>query len=177
MDNEKTQTSSGSKKVDPVEMPSTAKKPASAKKPAAAKKPVPAKKPAAAKKAAAAKKPTAVKKQVTATPPNVQPLPLSNKNAVTIARGVAKNSTNKVLLSQHCRDRMRTRGISLTQILNILRSPNSVVTENAHQTTNGDWSFNLRGFAGDVKPIELVVVLKRPTSNPSVLLVTVYKVK
>ncbi|CNH92807.1 DUF4258 domain-containing protein [Yersinia pekkanenii] len=102
----------------------------------------------------------------------VREFPLSSVSTRKIVNDLAANHTGRIRISAHAKQRMSERCVTLRQILHVFISKHSRFTEAPHQTSGGDWKFNLQGVAaGDV--IEVVVVLKRHENDPTVFVVTV----
>ena len=102
--------------------------------------------------------------------------PLRGTPALKLIREIASNHTERIKLHPHAKnERMIQRNISYKQILSALSSRSNWISEGPYQDIKGDWACNVRGIgAGD--SIEVVIKLKRLESNPSILVITVYKV-
>lgn len=85
--------------------------------------------------------------------------PLTADSAKQIVRELAYEHSAKVVLGSHSRERMKERGISRRQIIDVLRNKYSTVTERPCQTPRGSWKFNILGVASGTR-IEVVIDLK-----------------
>lgn len=102
----------------------------------------------------------------------VSEYPLSDHSAKLIIRDIGENHTGRIRFSKHIRERMIERCVTDLQILSVLKSHNSVITESTSQTPAGDWKLNMKGVAaGDV--IEVVICIKSCDHDPSLRLITV----
>ena len=89
-----------------------------------------------------------------------------------VAARLAEEDSSRIRLSLHARQRMRERGVTIRQILDVLRNKRSQVTEGPAVTAAGSWKFSLLGFSGG-EAIELVLDMQGLEPDLSVLLVTV----
>lgn len=106
-------------------------------------------------------------------PQGVDEFPLTETTARQIINNLAQNYTHRIRWSRHVKQRMAKRGVTSGQILTLLKSKRSVFREGPYEESNGDWKFNLKGFAaGNV--IELTVALKDHQNDPSSVLITVW---
>lgn len=85
---------------------------------------------------------------------------------------LAEEDSSRIRLSQHARKRMQERGVTIRQVLDVLKSKHSYVTEGPAKEAAGNWKFNLMGFSAG-EAIELVLVMRGLEPELSVLLVTV----
>ena len=98
--------------------------------------------------------------------------PLSNKAARQIIKEILSNDDSRFFMTRHAIDRMNERGITESQIRNVLLSPSSYVSENTSQTPRGDLKLNITGWsAGTV--IDVTVALRRVESDPHAFVMTV----
>ena len=75
-------------------------------------------------------------------------------------------------MSRHAKERMAERKVLIRQVMEVMRSSHSQVTEGPAPTPGGSWKFNLLGYAaGDT--IELVIDLRECEHNPCAYVVTV----
>lgn len=102
----------------------------------------------------------------------IREFPLSAISARKIVNDLAVNSTGRIRLSTHAKQRMSERRVTLRQIMSVFISKHSRFIEAPHLTAAGDWKFNLQGIAaGDM--IEVVTVLKRHEDDPALFVITV----
>lgn len=105
-------------------------------------------------------------------PSTVSEFPLTVQSAKSLIRDLAANHSSRVKFSKHARERLQERDITIAQVFAVLKSHSSRFFEQPHQTPRGDWAMSLEGIAaGD--PIRVPLVLKRPESDPSALIITV----
>ncbi len=98
--------------------------------------------------------------------------PLSNKAARQIIKEILNSDDSRFFMTRHAIDRMNERGITESQIRNVLLSSSSYVSENTSQTARGDWKLNITGWsAGTV--IDVTVALQRVESDPHAFVMTV----
>lgn len=100
------------------------------------------------------------------------PLKLSEADAFRIIREAAEIDSGTIFLSDHAKDRMRQRDISRSQIISVLRSTSSTMSEGPYRTARGDFKCQLEGYAaGDA--VNVVVAIRIPLNAQSVLVITV----
>ena len=105
-------------------------------------------------------------------PSTVSEFPLTVQSAKKLIRDLALNHSARVKFSRHARERLLERDITVTQVFSVLKSHSSRFFEQPYQTAGGDWAMSLEGIAaGD--SIRVPLVLKRPESDPSALIITV----
>ena len=105
-------------------------------------------------------------------PSIISVFPLTVQSAKALIRDLAENHSVRVKFSKHARDRLLERDITITQVFSVLSSRSSRFFEQPYQTARGDWAMSLEGIAaGD--SIRVPLVLKRPESDPSALIITV----
>jgi hypothetical protein len=81
------------------------------------------------------------------TKPNVMALPMNDANLRRVIAETAEDSA-RVRLTKHAKARMRERGVTLVQVLKVLRDGS--VVESAHQDIHGNWKCVLeKVVAGD----------------------------
>ncbi len=100
--------------------------------------------------------------------------PLTEQSAKKIIRDLATNHTSRVKFRQHAEDRQEERSVTHRQILNVLKSRSSVITEGPYQEPNGSWKFNIEGMASGTR-LRVVVALYRHEDDPSAFIVTVIR--
>lgn len=101
-------------------------------------------------------------------PSTVSEFPLTVQSAKSLIRDLAANHSSRVKFSRHARERLLERDIAIAQV----KSHSSRFFEQPHQTPHGDWAMSLEGIAaGDL--IRVPLMLKRPESDPSALIITV----
>jgi hypothetical protein len=67
---------------------------------------------------------------------------------------------------------MVQREVTLPQILKVMRSPQSSMTEGPYKSARGDWRCTIRGAsAGHI--IELPLAIKKPSTDSDIFVVTV----
>lgn len=99
----------------------------------------------------------------------VRPLPLNDANFLKRLRNVAADSA-RVKLTVHARERMRTRHITLPQVLDCLRRGR--IDEPAALTVLGDWKATLcHQYAGDV--VRVAVALCKTAGDDFAVVITV----
>ncbi|WP_320153379.1 DUF4258 domain-containing protein [uncultured Tolumonas sp.] len=109
---------------------------------------------------------------MTSKPTVISEFPLTDHSAKQIIRDLAENHTGRIKFSKHIRERMIERRVTDAQILSVLKSHSSVITESTSQTPAGDWKLNMKGVAaGDV--IEVVICIQSCDYDPSLRLITV----
>ena len=89
-----------------------------------------------------------------------------------VAARLAEEDSSRIRLSRHARQRMQERGVTIRQVLDVLKSKHSYVTEGPAGTATGSWKFNLMGFSAG-EALELVLDMRGLEPELSVLLVTV----
>jgi len=104
---------------------------------------------------------------------SISEFPLTENSARKIMNDLANNHTHRIRWSGHIKERMSERGVTMRQILTLLKSRHSVFREGPYPEANGDWKFNLQGLAAG-QLIELTVALKNHHDQPSSILVTVW---
>ena len=90
----------------------------------------------------------------------IREFPLSAISARKIVNDLAVNSTSRIRLSTHAKQRMSERRVTLRQIMSVFTSKHSRFTEAPHLTAAGDM-------------IEVVTVLKRHEDDPALFVITV----
>ena len=88
----------------------------------------------------------------------VQPLRPSDASFIRKLRAIAADS-NRVVLTDHAKKRMKERRITLRQVLECLRKGR--IDEPAHATIHGDWKATLEHqYAGDVVKVAVAIELQ-----------------
>lgn len=103
----------------------------------------------------------------------IKEFPLSIKAARQIVMDLAWHHNKRILFGRHCRQRMAERGVTVRQIITVMRSKRSDITEGPFQTPGGDWKFTLNGVAAGER-LNVVIALRRVEHCPSAMLVTVW---
>lgn len=99
----------------------------------------------------------------------VKPLPLNDANFLKRLREVVADSA-RVKLTTHARERMRSRQITLPQVIDCLRRGR--IDEPAALTVQGDWKATLlHQCAGDV--VRVAVALRRLAGDEFAVVITV----
>ncbi|WP_242689524.1 hypothetical protein [Photorhabdus cinerea] len=78
--------------------------------------------------------------------PMIREFPLSSVSAKRIINELAENHTGRIKYTHHVKQRRIERGVTIRQIINILKSRYNHITEQPHQTAGGDWKFNLQAL-------------------------------
>lgn len=107
-------------------------------------------------------------------PLTIAEFPLTEQSAKKIIRDLASNHTKRIKFKRHTKERQTQRGITDRQIINVLKSRSSIITEGPYQEANGSWTFNIEGMAAG-KRIRVVVALYRHEEDPSAFIITVIK--
>jgi len=99
----------------------------------------------------------------------VQPIWLSDAGFLRKLRAIVVDS-DRVILTNHAKQRMRQRRIGLRQVLECLRKGR--IHEPAHLTVHGDWKATLEHHvAGDV--VKVAVAIERQQDGEMAVVVTV----
>ncbi|SEL90079.1 hypothetical protein SAMN05216262_13112 [Colwellia chukchiensis] len=106
-------------------------------------------------------------------PQGIVEFPLTENSARKIINDLAENHTNRIRWTKHVKEMMAERGVTSGQIYTLLKSKHAVFREGPYPEANGDWKFNLKGYAAG-ELLELVVALKNHDHDPKAKLVTVW---
>lgn len=106
-------------------------------------------------------------------PKGVVEFPLTASTARKIVQDLATNHTNRIRWSQHAKQRMVEREVSIRQVFTLLKSKYSVFREGPYCCAQGDWLFNLKGMAAG-QIIEVSVALKNHHESPLTMIITVW---
>ena len=99
----------------------------------------------------------------------VKPMRLSDASFVKKLRAIAVDS-HRVVLTDHAKQRMKQRRITLRQVLECLRRGR--IDEPAHVTIHGDWKATLEHqYAGDV--VRVAVAIEKQDDGDLAVVVTV----
>ncbi len=99
----------------------------------------------------------------------VKPIQLSDAGFVKRLRSICQD-TDRIVLTQHARQRMRQRRINMRQIVQCLRLGH--IAEPAHPTIHGDWKATVEHqCAGDV--VRVAVAIERQEDGELAVVVTV----
>lgn len=100
---------------------------------------------------------------------NVIPIGMNDQRLARRIAGVAADSS-KVVIVSHAKQRMRQRGVLLTQVLQVLQKGR--VTDHAHRNVHGNWQCTLEAtIAGD--RIKVAAALQEDPNGDLVIVITV----
>ncbi|WP_281546222.1 DUF4258 domain-containing protein [Grimontia sp. SpTr1] len=106
------------------------------------------------------------------TPITFAEFPLTAQSAKKVIRDLAENHTRRIKFGGHSKQRQNQRSISTRDVMTVIKSRSSVITEGPYQRPNGSWRFNLEGMASGSR-IRVVIDLRRHEDDPSAFIVTV----
>ena len=98
----------------------------------------------------------------------------SKADFLGLTRDIAKNDDGKILFSPHALARMKQRGITDIEIMNVLESPLSYIPREPEQQLNGDWRISISGVAAG-RDLEVVLAVKPPVGAGNLIVVTAIK--
>ena len=104
---------------------------------------------------------------------DVKEFPLRAQTAQRVVQHLAANNTEGIKYSAHARQRMYERRVTTRQVLHVLQSKHSTLTELPCQTPKGSWKFNLTGFAAGER-LDVVIDLRKIETAPEAYIVTVF---
>ncbi|MES3008982.1 MAG: DUF4258 domain-containing protein [Pseudomonadota bacterium] len=102
----------------------------------------------------------------------VHSFPLSEKAAWEIIRRLSSEDKGGVKISQHAKQRMIERQVSIVQVLNVMKRNSSRMNEGPYQAANGDWKCEIEGSAAGAV-IKLALAIRTSAPLEAVIVITV----
>ena len=95
----------------------------------------------------------------------------SKAELLRLIRDVSQNDDGRLIFSRHALERMRQRGITDTEVMNLLESPVSRIPHEPEEDLRGDWRISIRGAAAG-RDLEVAVAVKAPVGQGNIIVVT-----